>query len=68
MQFITYNGQHSYKTRVGATLSLIFFIIMIGLTAQKLADVFTRKIVSVTKEFVPYETSAFSYNPAPVGF
>ena len=53
MQFITYNGQHSYKTRVGATLSLIFFIIMIGLTAQKLADVFTRKIVSVTKEFEP---------------
>ena len=65
----TYKGNYTYKTSTGGIFTIILYTIMTALTAWMLANVLTRKIISVSREFVHYNTTNLPpFNPADYDF
>ena len=61
-------GNYFYKTFHVSIMSIIFLIIMLSFTIQSLIDLYTEKIVSISRDTEYFDPSGFSYNPALDGF
>ena len=68
---LTFKGNHTYKTKIGAVLSILFLILLIAVTTSSLIKVFSKTIlaISMSKRFLLFEQlGAFNPGERKFGF